>query len=400
MKKSIFLKKLTAVLLAAAMTLFLAGCTSNDTGNTDSEAAEVVETASARVTVEGTSFMVDGKEIWINGVNTPWQNWNDFTGNMDEEFWDSTFAQLAEDNINCTRIWINCNGESIIRLMSTGEIKEIREGHWTDLDKLFAIAEKHGVYIMATLLSFDHFKDGNTGAEKWRTLISDKSLTDAFAESYVAEFCQRYGDNEYLFSIDIMNEPDWVYENSECGNISWENLSYFFGKCAAVIHENCDTLVTVGLGMIKYNSDNYNGNMVSDEYLKELTGDENAYLDFYSTHYYMWQRPYYGFPCNISPVEFGLDGTKPCLIGETSNDDAEECGLTLTEKYQSCYDNGWNGIMVWMQPTDEGDEYDWYRYDLTKEATNAMAEYAFDKIYPIGKKDAAAADTAAEDSAE
>ena len=129
------------------------------------------------------------------------------------------------------------------------------------------------------------------------------------------------------------------------------NLSYFFGKCAAVIHENSDILVAVGLGMIKCNSDNYSGNMVSDEYLYELTGDENAYLDFYSTHYYMWQEPYYGYPCTVSPTEFGLDGTKPCLIGETSNDDADECGLTLTEKYKACYDNGWNGIMVWMEPS-------------------------------------------------
>ncbi len=25
----------------------------------------------ARVTIDGTKFMVDGKELWINGVNTP-----------------------------------------------------------------------------------------------------------------------------------------------------------------------------------------------------------------------------------------------------------------------------------------------------------------------------------------
>jgi hypothetical protein len=224
--------------------------------------------------------MVDGKELWINGVNTPWEKWNDFSGQMDEEFWDNTFAQLAADNINCTRIWVNCNGESIINLKTTGEIKSINEQHWTDLDKLFALAEKHGVYVMATLLSFDHFKEGNGGFNEWRTMITDKTLTDSFADTYVKEFCERYGSNEYLFSIDIMNEPDWVYENAECGQIDWENLSYFFGKCAAVIHETCDTLVTVGMGMVKYNSDIYSGSKVSDEYLQELTGDENSYLDF------------------------------------------------------------------------------------------------------------------------
>ncbi len=382
--KFTFLKRATAGVLALAMSLSMVACgSSNDSSTTSEEQQET--SASARVYVEGSSFMVDGNEFWVNGVNTPWYAWNDFTGKMDEEVWEETFKSLAEDNINVTRIWINCNGENIVRLKSTGEIKEINEGHWTDLDKLFALAEKYGVYIMATMLSFDHFKDGNTGVDKWRTLITDTALTDAFAEAYVAEFCQRYGDNEYLFAIDLMNEPDWVYENTECGNIPWENLSYFFGKCAATIHENCDTLVTVGMGMIKYNSDMYNGNYVSDEYLQELTGDDNAYLDFYSTHWYMWQKPYYGVPTEQSPEEWGLDSTKPCLIGEAPNDNGDELGTSLTDQYINAYENGWNGYMVWMEPrTDE--EYMWYRYDLTIEATNTMAERIYDLIYPIGKK--------------
>lgn len=368
------LKRLVAFASAAVMTVSAAGCGKSQENKT--------EEPSARVTVDGTKFMVNGKELWINGVNTPWQKWNDFGGDMDEQFWDDTFAQLAEDGINCTRIWINCSGENIVRLKTTGGIKEIKAVHWENLDKLFEIAEKHKVYVMATLLSFDHFKGGDNGSgDKWRALISNKETCDEFAEKYVGEFCDRYGDNEYLFSIDIMNEPDWVYENEECGNIPWENLSYFFGKCASVIHEKCDTLVTVGIGIIKYNSDKYDGNMVSDEYLKELTGNDNAYLDFYSTHYYMWQRQWYGFPFTASPAEFGLEETKPCVVGETSNDDADECGLTLTEKYKSAYENGWNGVMVWMEPQESGE---WYCYDLTQEATKAMLELIPDKIYPLG----------------
>lgn len=388
------LKRITAAVLAAAMALSLAACGDKEVSDVQGEqqsaadGAEQNESVSARVTVDGTKFMVNGKEWWINGVNTPWYLWNDFNGKMDEAVWDETFARLAEDNINCTRIWINCNGENIVRLKTTGEIKEIKPEHWTDLDKLFAIAEKHGVYIMATLTSFDHFKETNGGYDKWRNLIMSKENTDAYAENYVAEFCRRYGNCEYLFAIDIMNEPDWVYENAECGKIGWEYLSYFFGRCAAVIHENCDTLVTVGLGMVKYNSEKYGGNYISDEFLKELTGSDKAYLDFYSPHYYMWEKASFGFPFDTSPVEYGLDGTKPCVVGETSNDDAEEAGMSLTEKYKSTYNSGWNGIMVWMEPRD-GEDPNWYRYDLTEEATNAMAEYIPDKIYPIGKPEAA-----------
>ncbi len=365
-------KKIISSVLALAVGLSFSGC---DKSSTDDD-------ISARVYVEGTKLMVNGSEFWVNGVNTPWHHWGGFAGNLDEEFWDKTFAQLAADNINCTRIWVNCCGESVTNIKKTGEIKSVNEGHWTDLDKLFAIAEKHEVYVMPTLLSFDHFKEGNGGYEDYRKMITSKEYSDLFADTYVAEFCKRYAECEYIFAIDLINEPDWVYENEECGKIGWDDLSYFFGKCAAVIHENSDMLVTVGLGMIRYNSDleKYEGNKISDAYLKELTGNENAYVDFDSVHYYEWERPFMGFPCDKSPIEFGLDGVKPSILGETSNDDEKQTKMTLSEKYRSVHDNGWNGIMVWMTADETGE---WYRYDLTQAATNDMNEYIPDKIHPI-----------------
>lgn len=367
----------------SAVMLLSSGCAAEKKEIDDS-----ADHVSARVTVSGTSFMVDGKELWLSGVNTPWHHWNDFTGKMDEQFWENTFAQLSQDNINSTRIWINCNGESIVKLNPAGDVREINEGHWTDLEKLFDIADKYGVYVMPTITSFDHFKDengNNKSAQKWQKLIQSSENVDIFAEKYVAEFCRRFGDREYIFAIDLMNEPDWVYENGECGKIDWEYLSYFFGRCAQTVHENSELLVTVGTGMIKYNSDEYSGNMVSDKYLQELAGSDKAYLDFYSPHYYMWERSFYGFPFDKSPTEFGLDGTKPAIIAETSNDDEKQCGMNLSEKYKAMYDNGWNGLMVWMEPKPD-EEKKWYCYDLTQNATNYMAEQIADKIYPIGKK--------------
>lgn len=390
------LKKLSAAAIAMGI-LLSAGCANNaeSTVDTSDETVEVVPevTASAKVSIEGNKFMVDGKELWINGCNTPWHNWNDFNGSMDYEFWDKTFAQLAEDGINATRIWLNCNGEMTVQFKSDGTVHGIREEHWDDLDKLFEIASRHHVYIMATLTSFDHFKSSGGAGEHWRTMITSKEGCDDFAERYVKEFCERYGENEYLFAIDIMNEPDWVYENEECGNIPWDNLSYFFGKCASVVHETCSTPVTVGMGIIKYNSAKYEGDKLADDYLRELTGLSNATIDFYSTHYYMWEKPWFGFPFDVTPAEYGIDTDKPCLIGETSNDDEKESGMTLTEKYTSTYEKGWNGLMVWMEPRPE-EEQMWYCYDLTAAATNAMYELIPEKIDPLGNLRAESADAA------
>lgn len=113
---------------------------SENTSVSDNETGEKTVTSDydkLRVGIDGTKFVVDGKELWINGVNTPWQNWNDFGGNFDPDFWDNHFAELHEAGVNATRIWVNCNGMSIVRLRTDGTVQAIDEQHWTDLDTLF-----------------------------------------------------------------------------------------------------------------------------------------------------------------------------------------------------------------------------------------------------------------------
>lgn len=103
-----------------------------------------------------------------------------------------------------------------------------------------------------------------------------------------------------------------------------------------------------------------------------------------SPHYYSWERSSFGFPFTSTPEEYGLGTDKLCVIGETSNDD-KAYKMTCEEFYQSAYENGWSGVLVWMEYRTDGssgcDEL-WYRYDLTKVATNAMNELIPGKIYP------------------
>lgn len=333
----------------------------------------------AKVTISDTSFMVDGRELWINGVNTPWHNWNDFgSQNFDADFWESHFAELEEAGVNASRVWINCAGMHGVRLKSTGEVKEVTDKHWQDVDKLMEIAEKHHIYIMATLISFDHFKDSNTEFESWRNMITTDVGIDSFVDNYVIPFSKRYDSCDYLWSIDLCNEIDWVKENDECGKIGFENISKYFSKAAAGIHENSDILVTAGMGMIKYNSDNFDGNFVSDDFLKSLSGNDNSYLDFYSPHYYQWQKASFGYPFEQSPTSYGLDGTKPAVIGECAA--IANSGWTSLEEYEGAYNNGWNGVMAW---TSNGVD-DCGSLDDIREALANMVEIAPEKVHPLG----------------
>lgn len=389
MKKQSFLSAAIAALIAAGL---LSGCGGKDNGeNSGTTAAESttaaateteaeVTAASAKVTVDGTKFTVDGKELWINGVNTPWQNWNDFgSPGFDESFWDSHFADLHEIGINASRVWVNCNSMVGIKLKTTGELKEVTEKHWQDIDKLFEAAENNQIYVMPTLLSFDHFKDTNY-ADRWRAVITDDTAMQSYIDSYVKPFAERYGSNPCLLGIDLMNEPDWVHENEECGKLSLDALSNFFAKCTAAIHEaNPDALVTVGVGMIKYNSDksNCSGNIVSDEIMKSLGGDK-ACLDFYSTHYYNWMKQNWGCPYDVSPEEYGLDMSKPVFIGETS----AEGGETLAGLYEKCYNNGWNGVMLWTSNNGAEHADNWADIEAAAKKINELAP---EKVFPNGR---------------
>ncbi len=345
----------------------------SDEGNETASSAPIdidFETdGTARVTVDGNKLEVSDKELWINGVNTPWDKWNDFGSDaFNYVFWDSHFQELEDNGVNASRIWINCNDMIGVKLDENGKFLEVTDKHWQDLDVLFTLAKKHHIYIMATLLSFDHFKDSNNAYENWRSMITSSDNIDSFVEGYVIPFAKRYDSCDYLWSIDLMNEPDWVYENAEDGQIPWENISDYFARAAAGIHENSDILVTVGFGIVKYNSDtDYEGNKGSDEFLQSLSGNENSYLDFWSTHYYYWQQPWFGYPFSVTPAEFKLDDSKPCVIGEVAANDVSESGETAEVKYENAYNNGWNGVMTW-----------------TSNATKRIAEIADEKVHPLG----------------
>lgn len=379
-------KKLCGIFLSAVMVLsMLTACGNGGDGTeADAETTTVSEAAAdnsaAKVTVEGTKFMVDGKELYINGVNTPWQNWNDFGGtSFDPSFWSSHFADLHGIGVNAVRVWVNCDSMVAIKLKPSGEVREVTEKFWQDVDSLFEIAAENQIYLMPTLLSFDHCKSGQY-AERWQNVITDENASQSYVDMFAKPFAERYGSNPYLLGIDLMNEPDWVIENAECGKLPKENLSRFFAMCTAGIHEaNPDALVTVGMGMVKYNSDDpkYMGNIVSDEVMKGYAG-ENACLDFYTPHYYDWMKSYMGCPFTMSPTDFGLDGTKPAFLGEFGLG-AED---TFKSAYEGIYNNGWNGGMMWMSNDGANHASNWADIE---EATKSIESLAADKVFPLGK---------------
>ena len=394
--------KLTAFVSALALCFSLTACGDKEESSSKGEVTPSNETSSAvefktttdgsaRVRVNGSDFEVNGKKLWINGANAPWINWNDFGGSFSFMEWNDHFKALHDSGINCARVWISCNGEVGMEIDDDGSFKGATEQHWKDLAELFSIAEANQVYIMATVQSFDHYKDDENvddSQEKfsaWRKLIQDDAKTDSYINNYIVPLVKTFGGSDYFFSVDLCNEPDWVFENSECGNIDWEHLSAYYAKAAAAIHANSDVLVTVGLGMPKYNSDSKQGNKISDGYLKSFIEDgsgynkDMAFVDFNSTHWYPWEENSgLGNPFKQTPEEFGLDTDKPAVIGECPGTPQN---IALADEYQAAYDLGYDGVLAWKTSgQNDGNGL----IDDIAPATKQMKEAHEEEIFPNG----------------
>jgi len=310
-------------------------------------------------------------EIYLVAANHPWHGFNSFgIGGFDYSWWEKSFENLSSEGIRALRIWITCDGGGPVRLITNeesekyGHVDNIDSRFWDDLDKLFELAGKYRIYLMPTLISFDHFNSKNASLvaqrNAYRAMIRNTKAIDNFISNYIVKFVNRYGNNPWLFAIDLCNEIVWLYE-SQLGKeytIPWDNICEYIARATIAIKEtNSDVLVTLGLGFIKYQGrgNEQEGNRTSDAYLKSLVKNEGLYknanlarLDFFSDHHYSWMTPYYGSPMRITPWEYRNltkdQFDRPVIIGEFP---AVSEKSTLAEDYITTYKNGWGGLFPW-----------------------------------------------------
>jgi hypothetical protein len=302
------------------------------------------------ITIQGNKFHVDStKRIWLNGTNTPWNSWNDFGGSFDRNWWNTHFQTLKSYGINCSRIWISCDGNGAVKTNSSG-VTGLSSTFFKDCDSLFAIAKRNGIYIDATMMSFDHCKNPNANFQNWRNIITNQAASQTFIDNYLIPFVNKYKTNPYLFAIDFCNEPEWISENTEDGQLPVSNLQRFFAMCAAAVHNISSVPVTIGSACIKWNSDKEGcvGNYWKNSALQAAYNDPKAYLDFYCIHYYSWVHQWYKSPFEKSPTDYGIND-RPVIIEESPGKDAGliDIPMTLTQSFESALTKGYQGNLPW-----------------------------------------------------
>lgn len=307
--------------------------------------------------VEGNQFKLNGKIVYMNGCNTPWDKWNDFGGNYDSNFWEAEFKRLNQNGINSVRVWISCNGDVQPNISSDGTVTGVSSLFWTHVDDLVARAEKYKIYLMPTMMSFDHTKNTYIKFESWRKMLNDSSKVRSYIDNYLIPFVNRYKNNPYVFCIDLCNEPEWMHENVECGQLSWEVLQRYTAMCAAAIHNTgSKVLVSVGSASVKWNSPSLAagaGNMWSDVNLKKQYNDPKAKLDIWQIHYYAWMLQYFHSPFTKSTQYYYLQD-RPTVIGEMPAREIDLPSMTFTQAFNAAFSLGYRGHYPWTSNgTDE-----------------------------------------------
>ncbi|HEY0944502.1 MAG TPA: cellulase family glycosylhydrolase [Opitutaceae bacterium] len=313
------------------------------------------------ICVEGTGFRTaDGRPLWLNGINTAWIAWNDFGGGrFDEARWRAEFARYAAEGINCARIWIDCNGEVAVAFDRHGEVTGPSDTFFRDLDRLFALAAEHRIYVLAVLTSFDHVKPDHPKHRLWRALMNNDARVAGYTRNFVEPLARRYANQPYLFAWEICNEPEWIW--TRFWGVSRDRVIAFHGHVAAAIKRVAPTLVTTGSASWRWHRDGQGffglrGHPWSDSSLQAASGQSGARFDFYQVHYYDWMQPlgYSPYDRGATPARFLKTVDRPVIIGETLGRYSRAAGLSVTQMYQKGAANGYAGVFGWSARGHDG----------------------------------------------
>jgi hypothetical protein len=252
----------------------------------------------------------------IAGINYPWtvfegkpnygcdfgrNKWNSHAGvtaHRDEVRAD--FAAMAAMGVEVARWFVFTDGRGGVEWTEAGELAGLAVSFGDDMSAALEIAAESNVRLCLVLVDFAWLDD---------PLRRAALETSAFADRVLDPFLQQFGGSEWIHSIDIVNEPDWITvelaTDPKRGRWPLDRLRSFVGTVAGRIHQHSSALVTLGGGQVKC--------------AKEW--DDPAYgLDFVQIHSYPDVR-YQDRDESVfgrDAVDFGL--SKPLLIGECPSD--------------------------------------------------------------------------------
>lgn len=294
------------------------------------------------------------KKRFLHGINYAWHNFGGDFGGIAP--WgqkgiaatpaiDTELADMKANGAHVIRWWMmpDFRGDGVV---FDANDKPIGLGptFLNDLNGALALAEKHDLYLMLTIFSFDNFKPTTTsGGIKIRglnPLIMDPTKRAALLQNVIrpmARAVQASPLKKRLITWEVINEPEWAIvgsskygdPNFDCNTslqcVSHDQMESFLGDVIGVLKAESKALISVGGAAIKW---------------------KNAWsklkLDYYQFHTYDWVDQYY--PYSRSPAQYGVTD-KPVVMGEYPLNGLPN--IPVPNMLNSYITNGYGGALGW-----------------------------------------------------
>jgi len=288
---------------------------------------------------------INGQQRFLFGANYPWYNYGTDFG---ESAWgysgvsvkrseiDSDFQLMSQMGIKVVRWFVFTDGRSAPEFATDGSVAGLDDKIFGDLDVALEIAQRYNIHLVFVLLDFKWLRQQEEdngvmkGGHSDVIQIPEKRAT--FFQNALIPLLQRYGDNPYILSWEVINEPEWAVDDSTIETqepmvrVPLESMQNFVSEAAQVIHSNTSKqLVTVGSASRRW-----------------WNFWEGKGLDLCQIHHYDWMEDNENSRLDFPYTSMGTN--LPCIVGEFPS-----AGSTRSAEdyYRIIIDNGFMGAFPW-----------------------------------------------------
>jgi hypothetical protein len=214
-----------------------------------------------------------------------------------------------------------------------------------DVARALELAEKHDLYVMLTIFSFDNFRptrmEGTLRIRGITPIVQDAAKRKALMDKVVAPLAAAVEASPHkrrMVAWDVINEPEWAITGASMygGDPAFDPQT----DLAAVSHVQMETLVRDVVTTLRANSKA--SITVGATAFKWSHAWSMVDLDFHQFHMYDWVNMYW--PYERTPMAYGLDD-KPVVMGEFPLTGLT--GASYGTLVESWFKNRYAGALAW-----------------------------------------------------
>ncbi|MBI3979979.1 MAG: hypothetical protein HY331_17530 [Chloroflexi bacterium] len=288
-------------------------------------------------------LLIHGRSAFLAGVNYPWKSYQDFgTGGWGysgvaqptalAEI-ETDFANMAARGIRVVKWRIFNDGRYSPEFDAEGRVTGLDPEFFDDVDAALALAERHDLYLVFTLLSSSFWiVDCHQGAVHiggHANTVTDPAKRRSLIERAIIPLLKHVGGHPRVVAYEIIAEPEWgiaeiTTERDWRKKIPLADVRALVGGIADAIHRYSPALATVEANRPR--------NM---QYWRGVG------LDYYSFSWYDWVEPY--DPLDVPASQYGLD--RSIVIGEFPASGSKY--YSLDRVLDVAYRQGYAGAFPW-----------------------------------------------------